>query len=91
MSGIKSDSELLPVPPQRRGLRAISDFETEFMMALTNKSLQNSVETVFLMTRAEFSYISSSAVKEVITFGGDVKNLVPPVIRERLLEKINNR
>ncbi len=74
-----------------RGLRAISDFETEFMMALTNKSLQGSVETVFLMTRAEFSYISSSAVKEVITFGGDVRNLVPPVIQERLQNKINNR
>jgi len=74
-----------------RGLRVISDFETEFMMALTNKSLQASVETVFLMTRAEYSYISSSAVKEVITFGGDVKNLVPPVIRERLEEKIKNR
>lgn len=74
-----------------RGLRALSDFETEFQMALTNKCLQSSVETVFLMTRAEYSYISSSAVKEVVTFGGDVKKLVPPVIRERLEEKIRNR
>ncbi|KAF1086743.1 Phosphopantetheine adenylyltransferase [Sporotomaculum syntrophicum] len=74
-----------------RGLRALSDFETEFMMALTNKSLQSSVETVFLMTRAEYSYISSSAVKEVITFGGNVNKLVPPVIRERLEEKFRNR
>ena len=74
-----------------RGLRALSDFETEFMMALTNKSLQGSVETVFLMTRAEFSYISSSVVKEVITFGGDIKKLVPPVIQKKLQVKINNR
>ncbi len=74
-----------------RGLRALSDFETEFMMALTNKSLHSSVETVFLMTRAEYSYISSSAVKEVITFGGNVNKLVPPVIQERLEEKFRNR
>lgn len=70
-----------------RGLRAISDFENEFMMALTNKKLQTTVETVFLMTRAEFSFISSSAVKEVASFGGCVKDLVPPVIQERLRSK----
>ncbi|TYO97403.1 pantetheine-phosphate adenylyltransferase [Desulfallas thermosapovorans] len=70
-----------------RGLRAISDFENEFMMALTNKKLQTAVETVFLMTRAEFSFISSSAVKEVASFGGCVKDLVPPVIQERLRSK----
>jgi len=70
-----------------RGLRAISDFENEFMMALTNKKLQTSVETVFLMTRAEYSFISSSAVKEVASFGGCVKDLVPPVVQERLSGK----
>jgi pantetheine-phosphate adenylyltransferase len=70
-----------------RGLRAISDFENEFMMALTNKKLQTSVETVFLMTRAEFSFISSSAVKEVASFGGCVKDLVPSVVQERLRSK----
>ncbi|MCL6478046.1 MAG: pantetheine-phosphate adenylyltransferase [Peptococcaceae bacterium] len=70
-----------------RGLRAISDFENEFMMALTNKKLVPSVDTMFLMTRAEFSFISSSAVKEVVMFGGCVKGLVPPEVEERLVEK----
>lgn len=74
-----------------RGLRAISDFENEFMMALTNKKLQTSVETIFLMTRAEFSFISSSAVKEVAYFGGCVENMVPPVIQERLQSKFKSR
>jgi len=74
-----------------RGLRAISDFENEFMMALTNKKLQTSVETVFLMTRAEYSFISSSAVKEVASFGGCVKDLVPPVVQKRLCSKFENR
>lgn len=70
-----------------RGLRAISDFENEFMMALTNKKLVPSVETMFLMTRAEYSFISSSAVKEVVMFGGCVKGLVPPQVEGRLVEK----
>ena len=74
-----------------RGLRAISDFENEFMMALTNKKLQTSVETVFLMTRAEFSFISSSAVKEVASFGGCVKDLVPPYVLGKLQVKFKNR
>lgn len=72
-----------------RGLRAISDFENEFMMALTNKKLQPAVETVFLMTRAEYSFISSSAVKEVASFGGCVKDLVPPLVQKRLRDKYN--
>ncbi|MCG8402208.1 MAG: pantetheine-phosphate adenylyltransferase [Firmicutes bacterium] len=72
-----------------RGLRAISDFENEFMMALTNKKLQSAVETIFLMTRAECSFISSSAVKEVASFGGCVKDLVPPLVQERLRDKFN--
>lgn len=70
-----------------RGLRAISDFENEFMMALTNKKLVPSVETIFLMTRAEYSFISSSAVKEVVMFGGCVKGLVPPQVEEKLVNK----
>ncbi|SFG39005.1 Phosphopantetheine adenylyltransferase [Desulfotomaculum arcticum] len=74
-----------------RGLRAISDFENEFMMALTNKKLQTSVETVFLMTRAEYSFISSSAVKEVVSFGGCVRDLVPPFVQDRLRDKFKNR
>lgn len=70
-----------------RGLRAISDFENEFMMALTNKKLQASVETIFLMTKAEYSFISSSAVKEVAFFNGCVKDLVPPSVVARLQKK----
>lgn len=70
-----------------RGLRAISDFENEFMMALTNKKLYSSVETVFLMTRAEYSFISSSAVREVASFSGCVRDLVPPQIEEILRKK----
>jgi len=74
-----------------RGLRAISDFENEFMMALTNKKLQTTVETIFLMTKAEYSFISSSAVKEVAFFGGCVKDMVPPVVHERLQDKFRDR
>jgi len=74
-----------------RGLRAISDFENEFMMALTNKKLVSTVDTIFLMTRAEFSFISSSAVKEVAYFGGCVRDMVPAPVEERLREKFNAR
>ncbi len=70
-----------------RGLRAISDFENEFMMALTNRKLAPSIETVFLMTGPEYSFISSSAVKEIAMFGGCVKRLVPPLVEKRLKEK----
>jgi len=70
-----------------RGLRAISDFENEFMMALTNKKLAPAVDTIFLMTKPEFSFISSSAVKEVVMFGGSVKGLVPPTVEEKLIVK----
>jgi len=70
-----------------RGLRAISDFENEFMMALTNKKLVPAVETIFLMTRAEFSFISSSAVREVASFGGCVRDMVPLPVERALRTK----
>lgn len=60
-----------------KGLRAVSDFESEFQMALLNRHLQPAVETVFLMTSAEFSYLSSSIIKEIARLGGDVRGLVP--------------
>jgi len=63
-----------------RGLRAVSDFENEFAMAATNRQLNNDVETVFLMTRTEYSFLSSSVVREIIQFGGDVSALVPEAI-----------
>jgi len=74
-----------------RGLRAISDFENEFMMALTNKKLVPNVETIFLMTRAEFSFVSSSAVKEVAFFGGCVRDMVPPAVEQMLKTKFGSK
>lgn len=70
-----------------RGLRVISDFEHEFMMALMNRKLDSDVETVFLMPSEEYSYVSSSAVKEVASYGGEVKDLVPSAVAQRLREK----
>ena len=73
-----------------RGLRFISDFENEFMMALTNRKLVDSIDTIFLMTKAEFSFISSSGVKEVALYGGCVRELVPSHVEEKLKEKYSN-
>ncbi|ACX51290.1 pantetheine-phosphate adenylyltransferase [Ammonifex degensii KC4] len=70
-----------------RGLRAISDFENEFVMALTNKKLAPEIETLFLMTEAKYSFISSSAVKEVAYYGGCLKDMVPPPVEARLRAK----
>ena len=70
-----------------RGLRVISDFETEFVMALTNKKLAPEIETVFLMTEAQYSFISSSVVKELASYGGCLQGMVPPVIEARLRAK----
>ncbi len=75
-----------------RGLRVISDFENEFCMALTNKKLSCQVETIFLMTKAEYSFISSSAVKEVAFFGSPpsaLSDFVPPPVEEKLREKFS--
>jgi len=64
-----------------RGLRAVSDFEYEFQMALMNRKLSSSIETVFLMPAEAYTYLSSSIVKEIIKLGGSAKGLVPPVIQ----------
>jgi pantetheine-phosphate adenylyltransferase len=69
-----------------KGLRAVSDFEYEFQMAQMNHRLAG-VETFFITTSPQWSYLSSSLLKEVARFGGDVEGLVPPVARERLAEK----
>lgn len=63
-----------------RGLRAVSDFEFELQMAHTNKTLANDIETVFLATSTEYSFLSSSVVKEIAKFGGSIDHLVPAVI-----------
>jgi len=67
-----------------RGLRAISDFEYEFQMALMNRHLSARVETVFLMPKEEYSYLSSRLVKEVFRLGGDLEGLVPPTVLARM-------
>jgi pantetheine-phosphate adenylyltransferase len=68
-----------------RGLRAISDFESELQMAHTNRKLAPEVDTVFFMTALEHSYLSSSLVKEIAAFGGDVTQMVPPSVARRLV------
>lgn len=73
-----------------RGLRALSDFDYEFEMALTNRRLDNSIETVFLMTNAEYSFLSSSLVKEVASLGGSVEGLAPNIVVEFLSRKFGN-
>ena len=67
-----------------RGLRAISDFESELQMAHTNRKLAPQVDTVFFMTALEHSYLSSSLVKEIAAFGGDVSQMVPAAVARRL-------
>jgi pantetheine-phosphate adenylyltransferase len=67
-----------------RGLRAISDFESEMQMAHTNRKLEPEVDAVFFMTALEHSYLSSSLVKEIALFGGDVSQMVPPAAARRL-------
>ena len=69
-----------------RGLRAMSDFEYELQIAHTNKSLNNDVETIFLSTNTNFSFLSSSLVKEVAKFGGEINHMVPPSVERDLKE-----
>jgi len=70
-----------------RGLRAVSDFEYEFQMALMNRELAASIETVFMMPAVQYSYISSRLIKEVFALGGKVHGLVPELVEKRLREK----
>ena len=67
-----------------RGIRAISDYETELQMALLNRRMRPETETIFLMAGEEFSFISSRMIKEIVTLGGDVSSFVPKVVAERL-------
>ena len=70
-----------------RGLRAVSDFDYEMQLALMNKKLNPKVETVFLMTGQQHSFISSSIIKDVASLGGCITGLVPPLVKEKILEK----
>jgi len=74
-----------------RGIRAISDYEHEFQMALMNRRLAPEIETVFLQPSGRYSFISSRMVKEVFSFGGDVTSLVPANVLERLRGRMNQR
>ncbi|MCT4565048.1 MAG: pantetheine-phosphate adenylyltransferase [Maledivibacter sp.] len=71
-----------------KGLRAVSDFEYEFQMALMNKKLCKDVETLFMTTSSNFSYLSSSLVKEVFKFGGSIEGLVPDIVIEKMKKKL---
>ncbi len=71
-----------------KGLRAMSDFEYEFQMALTNKKLNPDIETLFLTTSAENMYLSSSMVKQIASMGGDVSDFVPQIIHDDIVERL---
>ena len=74
-----------------RGLRAISDFENEFQMALMNQRLNRRIDTIFMMPAEQYTYISSRMIKEVFSLGGRVSGLVPETVEERLREKFSGR
>jgi len=71
-----------------RGLRAVSDFEFEFQMALMNRRLNSKIETVFMMPAEQYTYISSRLIKEVFALGGGVHGLVPDLVEQRLRQKV---
>jgi pantetheine-phosphate adenylyltransferase len=71
-----------------RGLRAVSDFEYEFQMALTNRKLAPTIDTVFLVPDEKYTYLNSTIVREVARLGGNVADFVPPLVRRRLLAKL---
>ena len=73
-----------------RGLRAVSDFEYEFQMALMNRRLDDEVETMFMVPQASYTYLSSSLIKEVAALGGSIEDLVPPAVERRLREQTND-
>ena len=70
-----------------RGMRAVSDFEYEFQMALMNRKLNRDIQTVFLMTGLRWIFTSSSIIKEAAQFGGDIEDMVPPTVSRKLREK----
>jgi pantetheine-phosphate adenylyltransferase len=71
-----------------KGLRAVSDFEIEFQMALMNKKLNKTLDTVFLTAGENFQYLSSSVIKEICHYGGDVSGLLPPEIYDEVVERL---
>lgn len=74
-----------------RGLRAVSDFDYEFQMALMNRRLESTIETIFLVPAEKYTYVSSRLVKEIASLGGSVKGLVPTEVEERMKEKFHRK
>lgn len=74
-----------------KGLRAMSDFEYEFQMALLNKNLESGIETLFMMTSVNYSYLSSSAVKEIARNGGSIEGLVPDCLTDIIVTKLRGK
>ena len=73
-----------------KGLRAVTDFEYEFQMALTNKKLNPNLETLFLTAEADSMYLSSSMVREIASMGGDIRNFVPACIHDKIVDRLRN-
>ena len=71
-----------------RGLRTVSDFEYEMQMALTNRKLASEIETIFLMPKQDFSYVSSTNVRQIASLGGCIENFVPPSVVVRVNRKL---
>jgi len=74
-----------------RGLRAISDFEFEFSRALLNRELESDIETIFIMTKDDYAFLSSSIIKEIAMFNGPVKGFVPEIVERKLKEKFKKK
>ncbi len=74
-----------------KGLRVLSDYEDEFKQALTNKKLAKNVETIFMVTDTEYMFLSSSVVKEICSFGGDISDFVPEEIKQDIIDRIRER
>ncbi len=73
-----------------RGLRALTDFEAEFQRALLIKKIDPGMETVFMMTNTEYSFVSSTGVKELAMFGGNISGLVPEAVKAKIIERLNH-
>jgi len=72
-----------------RGLRAVSDFEYEFQMALMNRKLDDNLRTIFLMPHEKYTYLNSTIIRNLAQFGGDVSDFVPPIVAKKLKEKVD--
>lgn len=74
-----------------RGVRTVSDFESEYQMALTNRHLAPTIESVFVMPSAQYSYVSSSLIREVVRYGGDVSSFLHPTVEQRLRDRLQSK